>query len=555
MKKSWIYCTIIVCLGLLFAVAILRHPVATNDGPVHVAFSNLLLTLHAPNHPLQQKAYLLQIRPSPNLAVYFLLAAMMQLLPPSLAESIVQILCILGPVAACYFALRVINPRNAWLSVFVLPLMLNQMFFLGLYNHCISMAAFFLAIGTYFWVAKAPSPWRALALSASLILTFLCHASGFIMAFSGVAAMSGTAVLLSYLCQGRLMPALYGQRHALTAILAPLPLAALFLHSDGGSAVSYGIGFIYRLKYFAILHELSVNYPTRDRFVAAALSGILITSLIVVGRRIALNRNGLSPEQRDQAIAAIVAGIAAMIIMLAFPDSMGGGWTHYRRFQIFPYFWILIILAFDSFSGFLSGAMVTVGAASALILLHSTTERQAMVRAQMAPLAEVDRRVGNHCSVLPVVLESKPVEANQEQAWMQYQPFFQATSRLELHGDRVVLFNYLARLSAYPVHFRPEVEPQKNLFRWEPERHKVNVEKVDLSHYESISGMRVDYILLWGNVNKSTAEIQEQVKNGIANFDVNYKSADGRVTLYRRRNASPDQCVPPLDPMTMTRSD
>src|SRR6516165_7976861 len=131
------------------AAAILYHPMATNDGPVHVAFANLIATLGRPENELQRHAYALTLRPNPNLLIYLLMATLLRVGSPGLAESLVQVLCVVGPVSAAYLALRQINPANTWLAVFVLPLSLNQMFFLGLYNHCCATGAFFLAIAAY----------------------------------------------------------------------------------------------------------------------------------------------------------------------------------------------------------------------------------------------------------------------------------------------------------------------------------------------------------------------------------------------------------------------
>jgi hypothetical protein len=198
MMERWVYRTFVVGLMLLVAILIAPHPIATNDGPVHLAFSNLMVTLHQPGHPLQQKAYYISLGPYPNLTIYILLDSLIRVVPPDIAESVIQILSIVGPIAACYFALGMINPRNVWLAVFLLPLSLNQMFFLGLYNHCISIAAFFLAIATYYWMLKAPSFARAAAVSGLLILAFFSHASGFIMAFAGIATISAILATRSY---------------------------------------------------------------------------------------------------------------------------------------------------------------------------------------------------------------------------------------------------------------------------------------------------------------------------------------------------------------------
>ena len=541
--QKWVFRSILLSLLAFISIRILAHPLATNDGPIHVAFAHLILTFHQPGQILQSLVYRLHLRPNPNLAVYFLMAGLMRFVSPALTESIVQVLCIVGPILAAWFAIHSINPRNTWLTILFLPLALNQMLYLGLYNHSLSIAAFFLVVGTYFRLCKAPSYARAAALSACLVLTFFCHASGFVMAFAGLASMSGTAALLSCLRERNLFASIKAQRYTLAAMVAPLPLAAFFLASGGKSPTHYGLKLFDRISQFSRLHLLAVNYPLRDRFPALILSSLLLIAFAVVAVRILLNRPHLLPSRRDQAVGTIVAAFVAALIMLAFPDTMGGGWTHYRRFEIFPYFWMIFTLAFESFSTLLFAGFTAIGASTAIVLIASLFTRQGMIRQQMAPLDSVDHLIGSHCSVAPIVVQSDLLDANSSPDWMDYEPFFQSASRLELHDDRVVLFNYLARLTPYPVHFRPDIEPQEHLFLWKPQQLENEIEKVDLPGFEAGSGLRVDYILLWGSLNRRKPAVQTQVLNALTQFDQIYQSPNGRVQLYKRQGGPGDTCV------------
>jgi hypothetical protein len=542
--QSSVYRGILLGLVILTILIVLPHPLATNDGPVHLAFSHLILTSHQADYPLQHQMYTIALKLNPNLVAYLLMATLMRSFSPGVVESLVQILCLVGPILAAYFAISRINPKNAWLSIFVLPISLNQMFFLGLYNHCISTAAFFLAIGTYFWMSKSPSWLRALALTGSLMLTFLCHASGFIMSVLGICTFASTAFLLSWR-RGRIMPALMEQRYLLGAMLASCPLAGWFLNSGAKSVTAYGISPAHRLWQFFKLHEVGVNYPLKDRFVAAAISVFLLVAFLVASNRLIRNRAHLSPQRRNQALGAIVGTLGAIAIMMAFPDNMGGGWTHFRRFEIYPYFWILLVLAFDSISEVFTGVFVAIGSSAALLLLASTFLRQSMIRQQMAPLVAADELIGNHCTVLPIVLESGPVGVHQQREWMQYEPYFESASRLELTGDRVVLFNYLARLDAYPVHFQPSAEPQRLVFHWKTQEQNIWIDKVDIPGFEKSSGIAVDYILLWGSYASARPGMPNQIHNALTDFRAIYTSPDGLVVLYKRKDGGNNFCIAP----------
>jgi hypothetical protein len=272
-----------------------------------------------------------------------------------------------------------------------------------------------------------------------------------------------------------------------------------------------------------------------------------------VTARILLRRRQI-PEQmpdqipdrrREQAIAVVVAAVVSGVIMMAFPDSMGGGWTHFRRFEIFPFFWGLLILAFQTFPLPVMGLLLAGGTSTALALLSTMVMRQSLIHRELAPMAEVDRRVGSHCTVLPIVLDKKPWDETGKTVWIDYQPFFHAANRLELTGDRVVLFNYLARLDVYPIRFRPNFEPQANLFHWQPLRERTIIDTIDVDGFEKESGTQVDYILQWGFLNNVPEALRLQTQNAVSQFDVVYKSPDGSVTLFHRRTGGNSFCTAP----------
>jgi hypothetical protein len=542
-----VYRAILLSLAGVAVIIVAQHPLATNDGPVHVAFSSIIHNLGQPNHELQQQAYTVDFRPKPNLVVYFLMTFLMRVFSPDVTESIVQALCLIGPLAAGYFALHMIDPKNAWLSLFVLPLSLNQMFFLGLYNHCLSTAAFLLTIGAYFWMNTAPSIRRALVVSGALLLAFQCHASGFIMGVAGLGAMTAARFVLMMRRGYGPAQAAWELRCTLLSLLVPIFLAALFAIPHGIGIVSFGPGVDKRMYQFAILKLLAVS-PS-DKFIAFGISLLLTAASAVAVVRIARGRD-LSSQRRDAAIGAIAAAVLAVIIMLGFPDHLGGAWTHFRRFIIYPYLWGLIILACQPIAARVSALLMTAGTVLTMVLLGSAVSRQAIIQEQMAPLAEVDQRIGSHCTVLPVVLDRVPVNEFGGPINLRFQPFYQFASRLELRHDRVVLFNYLARLENYPVRFRPNVEPQRLVFHWKHEQEDNDFDTIDIDSFERVSGMRVDYVLVWGRTEGQPPFFQKQIGTAVAGSVPVFRSQDGRVVLYHRMSEG-SLCVAP-DPSLRT---
>ncbi|MGE5466484.1 MAG: hypothetical protein ACM3Y9_03575 [Ignavibacteria bacterium] len=527
-------------------LAVLAHsPFSTNDGPVHLAFAKVIASHGSPESPLQAAFYALDLRPNPNLISYLVLVPAMKLVSAPAAESVLQALCILGPVLAGWFAIRTIDRRNEFLAVALFPFALNQMFFLGLYNYSLSIAAFFVAIGLYLRLEAVPTPGRAAALAAGLLLAFFAHAAGFMMAVVGIASMALAKGAVRIVRGQGVGAVLSGQALVVFSLLVPLPVCLLFASATKGAPVEFGADVYSRIDQFIHLTALDLSSDV-TRYAArgfrTALAGGLSWAMIALAVKA---RAGMPATRLEQTAGVVAAGLTATLVMLFIPDTLGGGWTHFKRMVVFPYFWVVLLLACMPIPRGAALVALGVGAAASGALLWSAVDVQRAVERQMAPLIEVDRRIGAHCTVAPVVRESHPLDAAGEPMPTKFEPFFQAASRLELKHDRVVLFNYLARLDVYPVRFRPEFEPQRLLFGWTPYQHDVQVRELDVDDYERASGRPVDYLLVWGKPSEPNPRLRNQIEAEARRSELVYRSPDGSVRLYRRPTGSRGGCRAP----------
>ncbi|WP_377705152.1 hypothetical protein [Pseudoduganella sp. UC29_71] len=551
-------------LGALYAAAVLSVlPFATNDGPVHMSFARLLGG-GLDSGVLQAQHYRANGALHPNLAVYGLAVLLLKGMRPELAEALVQLACLLGPVAGMALVLGQFQRRQQWVALFAFPLALHQLFFLGLYNYCLSVTGFLVSIAALMWMQKRPGAARAAAPIAALYFTYFSHAAGFL------AAMVATGVLtaLSFAAAWREPGADAEEavrRHARHAavLMSPLPLALLAM---GGAPDAAGTGFAFgapldqRLKSFAILSPLNLQHTPLDRYLVPLLAAAILGSVAVLAVLAALaalaapaGRSALAPARfpvNGRARAALLLFAALLALALAFPDTAGGGWTHYRRMQMFPYFAGLLCMACLRLRRRVRNALAALAIAVSLALLAGGTWRQQRIKQQLAPMLEVERLVGRHCTVLPLLLDDGGAWASGMALPPKYRPFFHAATRLELHGDRVALFNYLARLQVYPVQFKPGQDTQALLFHWLPQQEGTAVARVDIAGYERASGQAVDYILQWGALPSAPAPLRAEVLRALAGYAPVYTARGGAVRLYRRAapaaGAGPrSHCAPP----------
>ena len=526
---------VVLCIvGIMYIAAIVCvMPFITNDGPVHIAFSSFLSHVNDSDWYLQNAAYEVNNVFVPNLGVYYLARLLLVFFSPSWSEGIIQIICLTGPAAAGYFAVSQINKDNRWWVIFLFPLALNKMFFLGLYNYSLSIVFCLLSIGLFLWMQKQRSWFRAALTACSLITVFLFHASGFLVAGLTIATIVSVNSIKA-LSQGA------GIRHVtrkyrmdFCVLLAPVPLGIFYvLSQDNSYGVHFGIGIFERLVFIAELSILNVNIKY-NALTAIVISGILLGGVLTAYSRFSSGSAGQVSSQRDGFWSMFAALVVTMTTALVFPDVLGGGWTHFWRMAVFPFFIATLCLGYLGVSGKARLVLLAAGFSVATVLIGSAVYRQLQIHQQLAPLQEINLLVGKHSTVLPIVAYPGLVDADKTPVAIGYNPFYQVASRLELTGDRVVLFSYLARLNIYPVKFREGVEPQKNIFQWRDRRRHTSIKKVDINNFERTSGMQVDYLLVWSDV-EDRPQLAEQVSLILNNYALVYESDDKRVRLFKR---------------------
>jgi hypothetical protein len=528
----------LIVMGLVFIAAVFYIlPFTTNDGPIHVAFSHFL----SRTGPSGDLAFQLYRKSGPlytNQTVYLILPFLMRFLSFGAAEAVIQAVCLVGPPAAAYFALRQIGKDKTWLTLFIFPLALNHLFFLGLYNFCFSVIGFFLAIGSFLWMQKSPSPWRILAPVGALYFAFLSHAAGFIAATIAVSTLTLVSCVLSFK-QGKGLAQVikeHGRHVAMFAAL--LPLVFLMLGQDGGDArMKYGLNPLSRLIVMLRLRVIYVH-SIADMLAALALSAILCVGVFKVAALLYRKRQTIAEKSLHGPLAALALVLMLGLLALVFPDTLGGGWTHFERMALFPFLAAPLCLAYLPIEKRARTVLAAVTAAATLVILLATVWAQSNMQKQIAPLAQVDRIIGRHCSVVPLVFGAKLAGEG-----INYNPLQHVISRLEYHDDRIVLFNFLARLSVYPVHFQEGRDTQAKLFKWRPQEQDASVNVVDIAGYENSSGLKVDYILQWGSVDGASAKLRRQLPEIMQDSRLVYRSADGQIRLFMRAPDERSRCT------------
>ncbi len=536
----------IVLLSFLCAAAIFSAlPFATQDGPSHLTLGNFL-TLDREAHPLLFQHYRTNDTLNPNSAVYVLIAILLKAFSPAVTESLVQVLCTLGVVASAWFALRQVSIESdrTWLTLLVFPFALSRLLFFGTYNFCLSVAGFLLVIGSFLWLQKRATPWRALAVAAALYFAFFAHGAGFVASGLAVAALVLTQAVGALRAGEAWSAIVRAQRLNLLVLAAPLPLVVLSLGGNGNAPIAYGVSLDRRLLDLALLAVLRIHSGPGKELATLLLNPVLFGGAAALALSVWLRRGHLSrPQQRGDALGALAVFVAMLMLALTFPNTFGGGWIHFQRMALFPFLGAVLCLAYCPIPKPVQAALASIGAIVTVALLTDAVMGQREIARQMRPLADVERIVGSHCSVLPLVLSLKPLDENDRPLSVGYNAYVHVATPLEFARDRVALYNYQARTDLYPVRFQERHDPQELMFHWRPMRQDPGIETVDIERFEESSGMLVDYILQWGPLGAATPELRAQVLQAEQGAERVYESQDGRVALFRRPTHGRSLCA------------
>jgi hypothetical protein len=512
------------------------HYLPTQDGPSHMQNAKLLLDYGQTDRHMVRYYYRLNAHPDPTWFGYLVLAGLITVFPPWIAEKILLSGYIVLLPLSVLFALRATQSHSVFLTFLIFPFVFTYTFHLGFYMFCFSMPGFFLLLGYWMRTRGRFCPRGIALLAASSLLLYCCHLISLAMAyiwlgllatwFSVLESCPDTAMArIDFTLLARRL-----QERTVALVIAFMPtilLVGLFL-------VRQGVGLQNRAPVWRLLAHLVslsslVSYSLWE-FVPATIMAIMfgVISVALVVRRV-------RERTFNEADGFVGICVVCVLLYLFVPDQMAGGSFMTLRLILFPYFALILWFASHHFSERVRTWIVGVSIAVTLSLLGIHVVKYKQLTGYIQEYMAGGHLVGPNQTVLALSFADKGRALDGRPLSLRVAPFMHAASYIAAERSAIDLTNYEAWSRYFPVVYREELNPHTHIFRKSTSDRAADIEFLS---YEERTGGTVDYVLLWGLTEqdrrgKAFDSIAGQLRRG---YELMYISPQtGSLTMYRRK--------------------
>jgi hypothetical protein len=314
--------------------------------------------------------------PLPYITPDILAMVLQYLLPIDVVGRCILSLCIILIPVATYFFLKKACPRNVGLASFGILVAFNPMFLMGSISNEFSLAFGLMVVGLWVSYCKTAKVITAVGIAIGLILVYLSHLSGFLVA--------GLVMGIYALFQA--------QRWKKVGTLALLSLPALLIfvynpsHAGTGASFRYGEHPVWsKLKGLTFPFRLDTSKGLDLIF----LAGLVILVFLVLKKR---------PKFALQRVWLVVCG-TLLLLYFAAPGQYGFGGYVDTRFLLFMYLFLLAVIRFDQLPRYLHVSLAL------LVLFRVATVEQMFISHQheLKQLTASFEAIPRNAKVLPLV--------------------------------------------------------------------------------------------------------------------------------------------------------
>ncbi len=493
-------------LGILQLVPIWGvHFFATLDGPLHVGNMLTYLRMGEPGYEVLRVLFQPAHNVAPNYFVYAFFYGALQFFSPFVSEKLFLSLYVLSVPLAFRYALSALGRNATVFAVLGFPMAYTPLLYLGFYNTSFALVAFLVTIG-YWFRNRDEASWKIFSAYVFLALfCFFVHLSAVVMTGIVIGLTGSTETFFDYLIARRggsvswqVLWRKFASRCVIPGLAYILPVVgtAIFFLRPVEAAWGGGIGTV-TVSVSARLMSLvkgpiAIPYDGSEKFIVFPF---------VAGWVVALRHmTGHLPKRAFLGDPFFVTVLGLLLLYLFLPYQTGVRWIPVR---LMPYLYFAFFLWLGSaaltLTGRARGLLFSFIVAAAVLSSLAATILRPMSMARVNDFLDEYVSAFEHIEpgsmVLPIVMSNEWQGAPMT-GFSEINVFNQSQHYLIWEKPAGILVNGQARHNYFPIVFRSEVNPFKYIEGLLPDLRAYR--NFDLEGYFEKTGVRVDYVILWG---------------------------------------------------------
>ncbi|MBI5724972.1 MAG: hypothetical protein HZA50_13510 [Planctomycetes bacterium] len=506
--------------------------VPSQDGPMHLENASALAGRIGASFC---EYYYAQLKPVPNTAGYLVMAALVKIFTPAVAQKVFLSLYVLLMAAGFWYLLAAIRPKAGPCAVFCLPLVYNELLSMGFYSFMFGAAMCLFAIGYWLRCQANLTVKRAAVLGLLALLLYFCHlfAIAALWLVMGIMTVAGLISELAGPQQNGAIKSSLRKAGLLAAVNLPAgALACWYFLQSGGDVGQFGLGVADRLAEI-VRGDVLVAFSLDEFIVSVAFNCLLAAATgaaaIIKFRHRRWNRG-------DWLLAAAGLFLAGSLF---FPDvSAGGAYVHQR----FAFYFLLALAAWAAANlgtGRLAFALASAAAILGVIAVCLQTANCRRLEPFIRQYMEAARIIPPDSTLLPLCFNGYGVGLEDkarpdEQMSLKIAVFYHQDGLIAAQKQAVSLANYSASTDKFIYRYHDGKDPFRHIaretgFKFEPPC-------VDFLTYRGRTGGQADYVLTWDMDGRYaghplTASIRRQLDAGYVKI---FQSSGGLCRVYRR---------------------
>lgn len=321
-------------LTLLYVVPFwIVHYLPTVDGPCHT-YNAWILRQHGnpQGYPLFQEYYQVNAEPYPNWLGHGIMALLMFVVPPLVAEKLLVSAYALTFLAGVWYLAGSVRPGGSrWLAFLAFPFVFNFLFQFGFYNFSLSLALFPFILGFWWRHRERPGdPRYGVGINLLLWLCYFSHILSF-----GLSLLAIAVLWLATLRRDN------WRRHLLhIPALAPQGFLPIWYFStEGGETLASYWPFRRLLRYFVEIGALA-TFDEAQVWLAEGLAWTFLLLLLLT-----LWREGRRRWSWREEHAFLLLAVVFTLLYFVSPEGMSGGTMLKNRLCLYPYLILIPWLA------------------------------------------------------------------------------------------------------------------------------------------------------------------------------------------------------------------